>query len=163
LGAFDLAARTGRDAWCHVSTADNVVEIAAHTFQALVALPHMPKHVELPPVMKMSQSCVVGGLAVGSTVSTSLQFSRVIGCWMAAAAVDAAFSAAALMGFEGAAGIDDDTAAVALLKNPLTLSRIGTCSSATAIAGRARRRLDVKRIVAMCGEGVLPGRTGCCG
>jgi hypothetical protein len=127
-----------------------------HTFQALVALPHRPKHVELPPVMKINQSCVVGGLAVGSTVSTSLQFSKVIGCWIAAAAAEAALSVAALMGLEGAAGIAEEMEAVALLKNPLTLSRIGICSSATAIAGSARRILDEKRIVAMCGGGVLP-------
>jgi hypothetical protein len=120
----------------------------------MVALPHRPKHVELPPVMKISQSCVVGGLAVGSTVRTSFQFSRVRGCWMAAAADEAAFSAAALMGDEGTAGIDDDTAAVALLKKPFTLSRMGICCSATAIAGSARRTVDEKRIVAMCGGGV---------
>jgi hypothetical protein len=101
--------------------------------------------------MKISQSCVVGGLAVGSTVKTSFQFSNVMGCWIAAAAFEAAFSVAALMGAEGTAGIAEDTAAVALLKNPLTLSRIGICSSATAIAGRARRIDDEKRIVAMCG------------
>ena len=59
------------------------------------------------------------------------------------------------MGFDGAAGMAEDTAAVALLKNPLTLSRRGICCSATAIAGRARRRVDEKRIVAGCGEGVL--------
>jgi hypothetical protein len=125
------------------------------TFQALVALPHKPKHVELPPVMKINQSCVVGGLAVGSTVKTAFQFSKVMGCWMAAAAFDAALLVAALIGDEGTAGIDEDTAAVALLKKPLTLSRRGTCSSATAIAGRARRRVDEKRMVAMCGEGGL--------
>jgi hypothetical protein len=123
----------------------------------------MPKHVELPPVMKINQSCVVGGLAVGSTVRTSLQFSKVMGCWIAAAALEAAFSVAALMGEEGTAGIDEDTAAVALLKKPLTLSRMGICCSATATAGRARRIVDEKRIVAMCGEGVMPARTGCCG
>jgi hypothetical protein len=132
----------------------------------VVALPHRPKHVELPPVTKISQSCVVGGLAVGSTVRTSLQFSRVMGCWMAAAAAEAAFFAAAfaaaLMGDEGTAGIDDDTAAVALLKKPFTLSRMGICCSAAAIAGSARRTVDEKRIVAMCGGGVLPGWTGCC-
>lgn len=94
---------------------------------------------------------MVGGLAVGSTVRISLQFSNVRVCWMAPAALAAALSVAALMGLEGAAGIEDDTAAVALLKNPLTFSRSGTCSSATAIAGRASRSVDEKRIVAMCG------------
>jgi hypothetical protein len=84
-------------------------EMDSHTFQALVALPHKPKHVELPPVTKTNQSCVVGGLAVGSTVSTSFQFSKVMGCWMAAAAFEAALSVAALMGDE----IEEDTAAVA--------------------------------------------------
>lgn len=126
---------------------------SVHTFHAFVALPHIPKHVELPPVTKISQSWVVGGLAVGSTVRTSLQFSKVMGCWMAAAAFEAALLVAALIGAEGTAGIDEDTAAVALLKNPLTLSSRGICSSATAIAGRARRIVDEKRIVAMCDEG----------
>jgi hypothetical protein len=32
------------------------------------------------------------------------------------------------------------------------LSRRGTCSSATASAGRARRMPDEKRIVVVCGE-----------
>jgi hypothetical protein len=136
---------------------DGMQEKASHTFQALVVLPHKPKHVELPPVMKISQSCVVGGLAVGSTVSTSLQFSKVMGCWMAAAAFEAALSVAALMGDEGTAGIEEDTAAVAWLKNPLILSSSGICCSATAIAGRASTTVDEKRIVAMCGEGVQPG------
>lgn len=78
---------------------------------------------------------------------------------MAAAAFAAPFSAAALMGADGDAGMAEDTAAVALLKKPNTLSRRGICSSATAIAGRTRRSVDEKRIVAMCGGGkVLDGR-----
>jgi hypothetical protein len=91
----------------------------------------------------------VGGLAVGSTVRTSFQFSRVRVCWTAAAALAATLSVAALMGAEGTAGMEEDTAAVALLKNPLTLSSSGTCCSAAASAGRARTTVDEKRIVAM--------------
>jgi hypothetical protein len=112
----------------------------------LVAFPHRPKHVVLPPVAKISQSCVVGGLAVGSTVKTSFQFSSVSGYWIAAAAFAAALFVAESTGADGIEGIDEDTAAVALLKKPFTLSRRGICSSATASAGRARRRLDETRI-----------------
>jgi hypothetical protein len=131
--------------------------MAAPTFHALVALPHKPKHVELPPVIKTSQSCVVGGLAVGSTVSTSFQFSSVMVCCTAAAVFAATLSVAALMGAEGTAGMEEDTAAVALLKKPLTLSSSGICCSAAASAGRASTTVDEKRIVAMCGGRVLPG------
>ena len=92
---------------------------------------------------KISHSCVAGALTVGSTVRTSFQFSSVSGYWTASAA----FAAAASTGAEGAAGIDDETAAVALLKKPLTLSSRGICSSATARAGRAKRIVDEKRIV----------------
>jgi hypothetical protein len=103
-------------------------------------------------VAKMSHSCVAGALTVGSTVRTSFQFSSVSGYWTASAA----FAAAASTGAEGAAGIDDETAAVALLKKPLTLSSRGTCSSATARAGRARRSVDEKRIVVRwCGGAVM--------
>ena len=85
---------------------------------------------------------------MGSTVSTSLQFSVVSGYCMASAAFAAALSVAALMGFDGAAGIEEDTAAVALLKKPLIWSSSGTCCSATAAAGRASRRTGEKRMVA---------------
>jgi hypothetical protein len=37
----------------------------------------------------------------------------------------------------------------------LTLSMRGTCSSATASAGRARRSPDEKRILVMCGGRVV--------
>lgn len=94
----------------------NVLQSIKRTFHALVALPQRPKHVELPPVAKMSQSCVVGGLAVGSTVNTSFQLSSVMGYWIAAAALDAAFTVASSMGAVGTAGMAEDTAAVALLK-----------------------------------------------
>jgi hypothetical protein len=129
----------------------------------LVAFPHRPKHVELPPVANISQSCVVGGLAVGSTVRTSFQFSSVSGYWIAAAAFAAALFAAESTGADGMEGIDEDTAAVALLKKPLTLSRRGICSSATASAGRARRRLDETRILVVCGGRALVSRASCCG
>ena len=99
----------------------------------------------------MSQSCVVGGLAVASTVRVSFQFSRVIGYWMAAAALEATLLVAVSTGADGMEGMDADTAAVALLKKPFTLSRRGTCSSATASAGRARTRPDEKRMLIVCG------------
>jgi hypothetical protein len=79
-------------------------------------LPHKPKHVELPPVTWISQSCVTGGLAVGSTVRTSFQFSRVITCWIASAAFAAAFSAATVTGFGGRSGTASDTAEVVWMK-----------------------------------------------
>jgi hypothetical protein len=148
LGRIRLGRQNGERGLSHVST-DEKGGRHAPTFQALVALPHSPKHVLLPPVMKTNQSCVVGGLAVGSTVSTSFQFSRVMVCWTAAAALAAALSVAALMGAEGTAGMEEDTAAVALLKNPLTLSSSGICCSAAASAGRASTTVDEKRIVAM--------------
>jgi len=104
----------------------------------------------------MSQSCVVGGLAVASTVRVSFQFSRVIGYWMAAAALEATLLVAVSTGADGMEGMDADTAAVALLKKPFTLSRRGTCSSATASAGRARTRPDEKRMLIVCvGGGVV--------
>lgn len=128
------------------------------TFQALVALPQRPKHVLLPPVVKTSQSWVVGGLAVGSTVKTSFQFSRVNGCWTTSTTLAAASLAAASTGADGIeAEMVEDTAADALLKKPLTLSRMGICcSSAIASAGRARRMPDETRIVPC----VCAGRTG---
>lgn len=86
---------------------------------------------------------------MGSTVKTSLQFSSVSGCWMAAATLDVALFLAASMGEDGTAGIAEDTAAVAWAKKPLILSRMGTCCSATASAGRARRTADEMRIVVM--------------
>ena len=121
------------------------------TFHALVALPQKPKHVELPPVTKISQSCVEGALMVGSRVKTSFQFSKVIGYWIASAALEAAFAAAASTRADGTAGMAEDTAALALLKKPLNFSRRGICSSATVSAGRARTSVDEKRIVVMCG------------
>jgi hypothetical protein len=128
-------------------------ELAIRTFHALVAFPHRPKQVLLPPVVKMSQSCVVGGLAVASTVRVSFQFSRVIGYWIAAAALEATLLVAVSTGADGMEGMDADTAAVALLKKPFTLSSRGTCSSATASAGRARRRLDETRMLIVCEGG----------
>jgi hypothetical protein len=125
-----------------------------HTFQAWVAFPQRPKHVLLPPVVKTSQSWVVGGLAVGSTVKTSFQFSNVSGYWMTSTTLAAASLAAVSSGADGIeAEIVEDTAAVALLKKPLTLSSIGTCcASATASAGRARIMPDETRIVpCVCG------------
>lgn len=101
---------------------------------------------------KINQSCVVGGLAVGSTVNTSFQFFNVSGCWRKEAALAAALFFAASTGDDGTAGMAEDTAAVAWLKKPLILSSNGTCCSATASAGRARTRLEEKRILGMCCE-----------
>ncbi len=68
---------------------------------------------------------------------------------MAAAALEAALLVAVSTDADGMEGMDADTAAVALLKNPFTLSRRGTCSSATASAGRVRRRPDEKRMLSV--------------
>ena len=141
-----MAAMKGSDAWVNVSAALSKFN-AVRTFHALVTFPQRPKHVLLPPVVNTSQSCVVGGLAVASTVMTSFQFSRVIGCWIASATLAATLLVAVSTGADGMDEMDADTAAVALLKKPFTLSRIGICSSATASAGRARTRPDENRIL----------------
>ena len=120
---------------------------AIRTFHAVVTFPHKPKHVLLPPVVKTSQSCVVLGLAVASTVMTSFQFSSVIGYWITSATLAATLLVAVSTGADGIDEMEADTAAVALLKKPFTLSRRGICSSATASAGRARTRPDENRIV----------------
>lgn len=109
----------GREAWYSVSIVNSLVPRdlgGIRTFHARVALPQSPKHVELPPVVKINQSCVVGGLAVGSTVKTSFQFSRVMGCWIADAALAAALFFAASTGDDGTEGSAEDTAAVACVK-----------------------------------------------
>lgn len=149
LGRIWLGSKNGKGSLGMCQPVVVVLGLPKHTFHALVAFAQRPKHVLLPPVTKMSQSWVVGALTVGSTVNTCFQFSRLMGCWMAEAAFAAALPAAALMGADGAAGMAEDTAAVALLKKPLTLSSSGICSSATAMAGRARRSVDEKRMVAM--------------
>jgi hypothetical protein len=95
--------------------------------------------------MKTSQSCVVGVLAVGSTVRVSFQFSSVSSCWTLEATLAVAASSGA-----GTAGTADVTASLAMFRNPLTFSKSGICSSARASAGSASTRVEVKRMVAVC-------------
>lgn len=161
LGRIGLCGHDGERSLSRCQCMPSTCSPATRTFHALVAFPHRPKQVVLPPVVKISQSWVVGGLAVGSTVRTSFQFSRVIGYWIAAAVLDAALLVAVSTGADGMEGMDAETAAVALLKKPFTLSRRGTCSSATASAGRARRMPDEKRIVVVCGKGVVLNCESC--
>lgn len=79
-------------------------------------------------------------------VNVSFQFSSVMLCWTAAAALAAA-AATGAEGTEGAEGMTEATDAVAWLKKPLTFSRRGICCSARASAGRARTAVVEKRIM----------------